>query len=419
MVANRSGFTQVAQEGADLGEATKVTLITPGETLVDAHALVVTGTQSESHGDRERERYQKLDAMLEGTDLLEPEKTQLVELLREHHNSFCLEDGERGETDLIELDIDTGDTTPKRQRVRRMPFAVRKEVARQLKIMQGTGVIQPSCSPWASAVVLVRKKDGSHRFCVDYRNLNSVTKLDSYPLPRIDDLLDQLDQSLYFSTLDLASGYWQIRVHRHSVPKTAFISPQGLFEYRVMPFGLTNAPSVFQRLMQRVLMGLNPTDGPEFVSVYIDDVLVFSRTLEDHLVHLRKVIERLEEAGLKLKPSKCQFIRKEVQYLGHLITPLGLMTNPRLVSAVSAFPVPRNVRETRQFLGLSSYYRRFIPLFAKIARPLHQLTKKNAHFEWTSACQEAFRVLKEKLCEAPVLAYPSFQNDCPGDGCQC
>ena len=258
VVANRSGFTQVAQEGADLGEATEVTLITPGETLVDAHARVVTGTQSESPGDRERERYQKLEAMLEGTDLLEPEKTQLVELLREHHNSFCLEDGERGETDLIELDIDTGDTTPKRQRVRRMPFAVRKEVARQLKIMQGTGVIQPSCSPWASAVVLVRKKDGSHRFCVDYRNLNSVTKLDSYPLPRIDDLLDQLDQSLYFSTLDLASGYWQIRVHRDSVPKTAFITPQGLFEFRVMPFGLTNAPSVFQRLMQRVLMVLIP-----------------------------------------------------------------------------------------------------------------------------------------------------------------
>ena len=159
----------------------------------------------------------------------------IVELLREHRNSFCLEDGERGETDLIELDIDTGDTTPKRQRVRRIPFAVRKEVARQFKIMQGTGVIQPSYSPWASAVVLVRKKDGSHRFCVDYRNLNSVTKLDSYPLPRIDDLLDQLDQSLYFSKLDLASGYWQIWVHRDSVPKTTFITPQGLFEFRVMP----------------------------------------------------------------------------------------------------------------------------------------------------------------------------------------
>ena len=145
--------------------------------------------------------------------------------------------------------------------------------------------------------------------------------------------------------------------------------------------------------------------------MYIDDVLVFSRTLEEHIVHLRKVIERLEEAGHKLEPSKCQFIRKEVQYLGHVITPLGLMTNLRLVSAVSTFPVPRNVRETRQFLGLSSYYQRFIPLFAKIARPLHQLTKKNAHFEWTSACQEVFQVLKEKLCEAPVLAYPSFQND--------
>ena len=200
----------------------------------------------------------------------------------------------------------------------------------------------------------MRKKDGSHRFCVDYRELNTVMKLDSYPLPRIDDLLDQLDQSWYFSTLDLASGYWQIRVHRDLVPKTAFITPQGIFEFRVMLFGLTNAPSVFQHLMQR-LMGLNPTEGPDFVSVDIDDVLVFSQTLEEHLVHLRKVIERLEEARLKLKPSKCNFIRKEVEYLGHLITPRGLMTNPRLVSAVREFPTPGTKTKAKTKLGSSFF----------------------------------------------------------------
>jgi hypothetical protein len=190
---------------------------------------------------------------------------------------------------------------------------------------------------------MVRKKDGSHRFCIDYHELNAVTKPDSFPLLRFDDLLDQLGQSHFFSTLDLASGYWQIRVHHDSIPKTAFITPQGLFEFNVMPFGLTNAPSVFQRLMQRVLLGLNPEEGPDFVYVYIDDVLVFSRTLDDHLEHLGRVIRRIQEAGLKLKPSKCHFLRTEVECLGHMITPQGLKTNPALVSAVKEFPTPRNV----------------------------------------------------------------------------
>ena len=160
-----------------------------------------------------------------------------------------------------------------------MPLAVRQEVSRQLQKMQDEGIIQPSNSPWASPIVMVRKRDGSHRFCVDYRELNSVTKLDTYPLPRVDDLLDQLGESRFFSTLDLASGYWQIRVALGSREKTAFVVPNGFYEFRVMPFGLSNAPAVFQRLMQRVLMGLNPQGGQAFVSVYIDDILsLFTNT---------------------------------------------------------------------------------------------------------------------------------------------
>ena len=179
-----------------------------------------------------------------------------------------------------------------------MPLAVRNEVARQLKEMQEAGVVQPSSSPWSSPVVMVRKTDGSHRFCVDYRHLNSVTKSDNFPLPRIDDLLDQLGKAHIFSTLDLASGYWQIHVHPDSLEKTAFITPQWLFEFRVIPFCLTNAPAVFQHLMQQVLMNLNPAAGPDWVVVYIDDVLVFSRTLDEHLDHLQRVITRLQEVGL-------------------------------------------------------------------------------------------------------------------------
>lgn len=200
-------------------------------------------------------------------------------------------------------------------------------------------MIRPSSSPWASPIVLVKKKDGSLRFCIDYRELNSVTKADVFPLPRIDDLLDQLGESKFFSTLDLASGYWQVQVHPDTVEKTAFVTHQGLYEL------LKNAPAVFQRLMQQVLRGLNPEEGMPFVSVYLDDVLVFSRTFKEHMTHLQLVVERLLCAGLKLKPSKCHFICQRVEYLGHLITPDGIQPNPQRISAVKDFPTPKSVHE--------------------------------------------------------------------------
>ena len=192
------------------------------------------------------------------------EGENFCQTLEQCHQAFCLVDGERGETELVQLEIDT---PPKQQRPHRIPFALREEVSKQLKGMQESGVIQPSTSPWASPVVLVRKKDGTHRFCVDYREVNAVTK-DKFPLSRVDDLLDQLGETQYFSTLDLASGYWQIKVHPESQAKTPFVTHQGLHEFRVMPFGLSNAPAVLQHLMQRVQMNLNP-DGQNFVSVYI------------------------------------------------------------------------------------------------------------------------------------------------------
>ena len=220
----------------------------------------------------------------------------------------------------------------------------------------------------------------------------------------------QLGSSRFFSTLDLASGYWQNRMSPQSREKTAFVVPQGLYEFRVMPFGLTNAPAVFQRLMQRVLRGLNPDDSPDFVSVYIDDVLVFSPTLADHLHHLRLVIQRIQEVGLKLNPAKCRFVCKEVEYLGHILTPDGLKPNPKTVLAVKDFPQPTNIKEVRQFLGLSSYYRRFVHQFAATAQPLHQLTRKGAHLDWTQECQQSFDSLKNKLASAPVLNYPSLRE---------
>ena len=201
------------------------------------------------------------------------EKECLVHLLQEFHQAFVLDEGERGETDLISMDINTGNAVPKRQPTRRTPFAAREEISRQLAQMR---VIRPSSSPWAGPVVPVRKTDGSLRFCVDYRGVNSVTKPDQFPLPRIDDLLDQLGSCKYLSTLDLAAGYWQVQKAPTSRDKTAFTTHKGLYEFNVMPFGLHNAPAVFQWLMQHILMSTYPQTGPTFVSAYLDDIIIFS-----------------------------------------------------------------------------------------------------------------------------------------------
>ena len=412
VISNPSAIVREVDRDSCLGEGSVIPPVSDIDTDPVSEDVTTEDAVRRINVEDDECRKRKLCDLITLPSVLKPEeRTSLLDFLTEHHLAFCLDEYDRGETDLVQLTIDTGDAPPRRQPPQRMPFAVRQEVATQLKKMQQCGVVQPSSSPWASPVVMVRKKDGTHRFCVDYRDLNTITKADTYPLPRIDDLLDQLGKSHYFTTLDLASGYWQIRVHPESQEKTAFVTPQGLFEFHVMPFGLTNAPAVFQRLMQRVLMGLNPPGGKDFVTVYIDDVLVFSQSLQDHLEHLRQVIRCLQEAGLKLKPTKCQFVCREVEYLGHLITPQGLKPNPRLVVAVKEFPVPQNLKQLRQFLGLASYYRRFVADFSKLAQPLHRLTRKDASFEWDSVCQNAFELLKQKLIEAPVLAYPSFDKD--------
>ena len=357
------------------------------------------------------DRKEELWKLIGKPKLLDKKQTQdLLNLITDHHTAFCLDVQERGETNLIEMEIHTGDEAPRKVAAHRMQFVVRQEVAKQLCNMQEGGVIEPSDSPWSSPVVMVWKKDGSLRFCVDYRELNRVTRKDTFPLPRVDDLLDQVGQSRYFTTLDLASGYWQIRVASSSREKTTFVTPHGLFQFRVMPFGLTNAPAIFQRFMQKVLKGLNPEDGDHFVSIYINDILVYSRTLEEHLEHLKLVMQRIERAGLKLKPNKCCFVKEEVEYLGHILTPNGLKTNPRLVEAIKAYSRPQNVKEVRQFQGLSSYYRRFIRKFAAMAQTLAMLTRNNVAFEWTAKCQESFDRLKQCLTAAPVLCYPLFDR---------
>ena len=334
---------------------------------------------------------------------LSPEQTQAAkQLLHRHLPVFSQGETDLGRTHLTMHEIETGDARPLKLPPRRIPLHLQQEVTDNLKQMLDSGIIRPSCSPWAAPVVLVRKKGGGLRFCVDYRKLNDVTCKDAYPLPRIDDALDSLSHACWFSTLDLASGYWQVEVDPKDRHKTAFITRQGLFEFNVLSFGLCNAPSTFQRLMDLILADLQWTT----CLVYLDDIIVFGRTFQEHLARLDEVLVKLKQANLKIKPSKCNLFSTQVHYLGHVISAEGVMADPAKVAAVREWPVPRNQTEVQSFVGLASYYRRFVKGFADIARPLHQFGEKGKRFQWTEDCQWAFEQLKTSLITAPVLSYP-------------
>ena len=255
-------------------------------------------------------------------------------LLSEHSHVFEMSKSELGHTNVVQHVIDTGNNGPIKQQPYRTPVVQRDHIAQLIKQMQTQGIVKPSASPWASPVVLVPKKDGSTHFCVNYRRLNAVTKKDVYPLPRIDDILDTLAQAKYFTTLDLSAGYWQVELHEDSQAKTAFTTHCGLFEFTRMPFGLCNALATFQRLMQVVLSGLEW----DCCFVYIDDILVASKTFEEHLHHLQLVFERLQKAGLRLKPAKCHFLRDRVPYLGFIISKHGSQPDPSKTDRVNNFP---------------------------------------------------------------------------------
>ena len=341
---------------------------------------------------------------LDNSALSSAEQSRLRELLQDYRDIFAIHPDELGRTNIVQHHIETGDHPPIRSRPYRVPYAQKETIEKHIEDMLHRNVIQPSVSPWASPVVLVPKSDGSSRFCVDFRKVNKITKKDSYPLPLISESLDALGGAKFFSSLDLVSGYWQVEMDPASREKTAFVTHAGLYEYTTMPFGLCNAPGTFQRLMECVLRGLNW----QIALIYLDDVLVYSQNFEDHLHHLRLVFDRFREAGLKLKPSKCHFGQKEVNYLGHVITTEGIQPDPKKVKVVQEYPAPKSVKEVRAFMGLTNYYRKFVKGFAQVASPLHDLTKKGASFLWTEDCQKAFDTLKKALTEAPILAYPDF-----------
>ena len=336
-------------------------------------------------------------------------KEKLQQLLDAYPDLFASKLSELGRTNLVEHHIDTGDSPPKASRAYQANPRKNKEINDIVQELLECGHITPSMSPWASPVLLVPKKCGGQRFCIDYRKLNAVTKKDAFPLPRISSILDKMNGKKLFSSLDLFSGFWQIKLDSRTKEKTAFIldDPPSLYEWEVLSMGLANSPSTFQRLMLNVL---RPVLG-RTVYVYLDDILVFSDNLEDHLKHIREVFDLLRAAGLKLKLKKCEFLKDSVSYLGHIITPQGLLPDPSKIEKIANFPTPKSADEVRIFLGISGYYRSFIKDYGKIAQPLTAKIKKEntRNFKWEEEDQKAFEYLRTRLITSPILAFPNFE----------
>ena len=357
---------------------------------------------------------------LQDAYITEIDKNRFRSLCNEFEDIFSKSSEDIGHTPLVTMDIETGDSPPVCQKPYSLPLKHVEWVQKELEILERAGVIQRSMSPWASPIVIVPKKTEPgeplrRRMCVDYRMLNSllppVNKAHSkakgivtlVPLPKIDEIYAQLQGSKIFSALDMRSGYFHIELSEEAKPKTAFVpgGPHGSkYQFNRCPFGLSQAPAYFQRLVHEVLRGLPFTFG------YLDDILIFSSGVEAHLEHLRKVFLRLREAKLKLKASKCSFFKKHIQYLGHLVSGDGIEPLPEKLEAVENMPPPKTPKEVRQFLGLVGYYRKFVPKFADIARPLTNLTKQDVKFEWTDKCQKTFQLLKDMLLKEPILKYP-------------
>ncbi|KAH0680971.1 hypothetical protein KY290_023159 [Solanum tuberosum] len=276
------------------------------------------------------------------------------------------------------------------------------ELKEQLKDLLDKGFIRPSISPWGAPVLFVRKKDGSLRMCIDYRQLNKVTTKNKYLLPRIDDLFDQLQGASYFSKIDFRSGYHQLRVRGVDIPKTAFRTRYGHYEFVVMLFGLTNVPVAFMDLMNRVFRQYLDM----FVIVFIEDILIYSRSLNDHMDHLRIVLQVLKDQQLFAKFSKCELLLRSVAFLCHIVSSKGIEVDPKKTNVVKSWPRPLTTSGIRSFLGLAGYYMRFVEGFSSIASPLMTLTQKKSKFVLSEACEKSFQELKDKLNSAPVLTLP-------------
>lgn len=340
-------------------------------------------------------------------DLGDLDRQQRKQLERIVQSYFQRTEGRIGCAHGVEHKIDTGDNLPIKQRYYPISPIVASKMHQMLDEMLEEDIVEPSKSAWSSPVILVRKRDGGQRFCVDYRKLNQVTKRDAYPLPYVSTILDRLRDAKFLSSLDIKSAYWQVPIEEKSREKTAFTVPgRGLFHFKRMPFGLHNAPATWQRLIDNVL-------GPElepYTFVYLDDIIISTSTFAHHLEILNKVFSRLYEAGLTLNKEKCHFCKNELKYLGYIVDKFGLHVDPEKVEAIMSFPQPKTVKQVRRFIGLASWYRRFVPHFSTKIAPITSLLKKNKKFIWTEEQSEAFDVIKKDLANAPLLNCPDFER---------
>jgi transposase InsO family protein/predicted aspartyl protease len=376
-----------------------------GETISNLESVEVCESDQErtTAGDDEYDAlFVEMVNRVDSSVLTESRK-QLFHLLKEFKSAFSRGENDLGRTHLATHCIDTADSRPVRQALRRQTPAHMEAIRQHVRGMLDQGIIEPSRSPWASNIVLVRKKDQTLRCCIDYRQLNNVTRKDAYPLPRTDMCLDAMNGSSWFSTFDLRSSYHQVPMDPRDADKTAFICREGQFRFLTMPFGLCNAGATFQRLMDVVMSGLSF----EVCLAYLDDVIVFAPTIQEQFVRLRLVLSRFQEAGLKLKPSKCCLLQTSVAFLGHVVSAGVVSVDPKKVEDISNWPTPTNLTEVRSFIGLCSYYRRFVKDFGAIAAPLNSLSGKNHAFVWDESCQKSFDALKQCLISAPTLAMPN------------
>ncbi len=340
---------------------------------------------------------------LDQAEITDQERRQVEQLLRKYYPVFA---DRLGNTSIIQHRIELTENKIIKKNPYTIPRAYYDNVKQQLEDLVKQNIITPSRSSYSSPIVVVKKKDGSLRICNDFRELNSVTKKDVYPLPKIDTILSVLSGYLYLSTLDARSGFLQVPIHPDDRHLTAFTTPFGFYEYTRMPFGLCNAPATFQRMMDLILSGLTW----EACLVYMDDIIVFGRTFEEHLHNLELVLAALQAADITIKPSKCKLFRKKIAFLGHVVSAAGIETDPEKIKRVTEMPAPTNTEQLRSFTGLTGYYRKFIANYAHICEPLNRLLRKGEPWVWSDEQQRAFDTLKEKLTTAPILAFPDFKS---------
>ena len=338
-------------------------------------------------------------------------------LCEDQKDAFSKNNRDIGRTQLIEMEIDKGGSVPLAQSPYTLPLKHYDWVHKEIETLEKAGIIERSLSPWASPVIVVPKKSvpdepPRRRLCVDYRRVNALQQevkhtdkttgcLTLYPLPKIDEMFAKLGGARVFSTIDLRSAYYHIGLTRESEAKSAFVVPMGKWQFKRTPFGLSQAPAYFQLLIDQVLMGCG-----DFTMGYLDDIIVFSKTEEEHLHHLEEIFKCLKHFDLKMKREKSSFFKRHIQYLGHLVSEEGFEPLPEKLEAVRVIPHPKSAKEVKQFLGLIGYYRKFIPRFSDLSRPLTRLTRHDCKFEWTPQCQKSFDHLRELLMEYPILRYP-------------